>query len=259
MKLDLAHDHPVPTGVLGLAVSADGTRAVATCADGTVRSVDLATGALGTLDAAHASFASGCVLLPDGRTAVSAGYDGMLFWHDLESGRCWRRLRAHRFWSWHLALSPDGRRLASVTGQYLAGGWKYEPAPETEPSVRIFDARTGDLLHAFPHVPPVLSAGNHRAFTKMIRGRPSHGRLDDELREDLVFSEYGEFDPSQARRVRDSRVKITASAYFIVNLGGDQDQSRGSYFIQYVEMSRAGKVSIDTCVDHPHRPEVRHV
>ena len=37
-------------------------------------------------------------------------------------------MKAHDFWSWQLALSPDGSRVASVTGQYLAGGWKYEPA-----------------------------------------------------------------------------------------------------------------------------------
>jgi WD40 repeat protein len=45
--------------------------------------------------------------------------------------------------------------VASVTGQYLAGGYKYEPAPEREPSVKVFDATTGELRHSFPHVPPV--------------------------------------------------------------------------------------------------------
>ncbi|HEY0457192.1 MAG TPA: hypothetical protein VGE41_12510, partial [Verrucomicrobiae bacterium] len=47
--------------------------------------------------------------------------------------------------------------VASVTGQYLAGGYKYEPAPEQEPSVRIYDAATGELAASFSHVPPVLS------------------------------------------------------------------------------------------------------
>jgi WD40 repeat protein len=52
-------------------------------------------------------------------------------------------------------VSRDGSLIASVTGRYEAGGYKYEPAPEREPSVKIFDARTGDLRHQFSHVPPV--------------------------------------------------------------------------------------------------------
>lgn len=173
MKLALAHDHTLPTGVLGMALAPDGTRAWAACADGTLREVRLATGEARVYDGRHESFASGCVLLPEGRTVITGGYDGRLLWHDVETGRCWRRVAAHRFWSWQLALSPDGRRLASVTGQYLPGGWKYEPAPEDEPSVKVFDARTGDLRAAFAHGPPVLSCafspdGRHLAAANML-------------------------------------------------------------------------------------------
>jgi WD40 repeat protein len=111
---------------------------------------------------------SGCVLLPDGKTLITAGYDGALLWHDTTTLRAWRRVPAHRFWSWSLALSPDGARVATTTGQYLPGGWKYEPAPETEASIKVFDTRTGDLVAAFPHVPPVQSCafspdGHHLA------------------------------------------------------------------------------------------------
>ena len=95
------------------------------------------------------------------------------FWHDVESRREIRRVKAHGFWSWQLALSPDGGRVASVTGQYLPGGEKYEPAPAAEPTVKIFDARTGDLLQAWEHLPPVLSAafsadGQHLATANMM-------------------------------------------------------------------------------------------
>ncbi len=173
MKLTLAHDHRLPTGVLGLATTPDGRRAFAACADGGVYAVDTATGNATAFEARHASYASGCVLLPDGRTLISGGYDGMLLWHDVETRRCWRRLVAHRFWSWQLALSADGSRLASVTGQYLPGGWKYEPAAETEPSVRVFDAVTGESVADFPHTPPVLSCafspdGSHLAAANML-------------------------------------------------------------------------------------------
>jgi len=155
MKLEPLHDHSLDTGVLGLAIAPDGDRAFAACADGRVVVLDTASGGATPLEGRHESFASGCVLLPDGRTLVSAGYDGLLLWHDLPSGRETRRVRAHGFWSWDLALSPDGRRIASCTGQYRAGGWKYEPAAADEPTVRVFDAATGAALAGFDHLPPV--------------------------------------------------------------------------------------------------------
>ena len=42
-----------------------------------------------------------------------------------------------------IALSPDGSRLASTTGRYQFGDYKYEPAPETGPSGRVFDVFIG--------------------------------------------------------------------------------------------------------------------
>jgi WD40 repeat protein len=157
MKLTLTHDHKLPTGVLGLAFTPDCSRAFAACVDGHIYTVDMASGQADPLDGAHQSYASGCVLLPDGKTLISAGYDGTLLWHDLETRRSWRRLKAHAFWSWQMALSPDGSLVASVTGQYVPGGWKYEPAAEIEPSVKVFNTATGDLVAAFGHTPPVLS------------------------------------------------------------------------------------------------------
>jgi WD40 repeat protein len=82
-------------------------------------------------------------------------------------------VQAHQFWNWQLALSPDGRHLATVTGQYLPGGWKYEPAQETEPSVKVFDTLTGEPVAAFSHGPPVLSCcfspdGLHLAAANMM-------------------------------------------------------------------------------------------
>lgn len=157
MKLEPLQNHSFPTGVLGLAIAPEGDRAYLTCADGGVYSVDPVTGKAEAFDRRHRSFASGCALRPDGRTLISGGYDGELLWHDVESRRCWRRVTAHQFWSWQLALSPDGKFLATVTGQYLPGGGKYEPAPETEPSVKVLDARTGECVRVFSHTPPVLS------------------------------------------------------------------------------------------------------
>jgi len=159
MKLTLAQNHQLPTGALGLAITPDGARAFVACADGALYDLDIASGKADPFAGRHQSFASGCVLLPDGRTVISGGYDGMLLWHDVETRRCWRRVEAHKFWNWQLALSPDGSRIATTTGQYFPGGWKYEPAAEREPSVKVFDTVNGDLVAAFGHTPPVLSCG----------------------------------------------------------------------------------------------------
>lgn len=162
MKFIRVSDHKLPTGVLGLAITADGAHSFAACADGLVYEVDLTTGKAEPFATKHESFASGCVVLPDERTVISAGYDGFLHWHDRESRECWRRVKAHQFWNWQLALSPDGRWLATTTGQYLPGGWKYEPAPAVEPAVKIFDTATGDLLASYDHTPPVMSCAFSR-------------------------------------------------------------------------------------------------
>jgi WD40 repeat protein len=84
-----------------------------------------------------------------------------------------RRLAAHHFWSWQLALSANGKRVASVSGQFLVGTEKYEPANATEPTVKVFDAVSGALIHEFDHQPPVLSvafspSGEHLAAANMM-------------------------------------------------------------------------------------------
>jgi len=173
MKLTLLHNHQLPTGVLGFAATPDGGRAFAACADGAVYGIDPETGRAEAFEERHQSYASGCVLSPDGGTLISAGYDGQLLWHEVESRRCLRKVQAHAFWSWQLALSNDGLRVASCTGQYLPGGWKYEPAEESEKSVKVFDARSGELVAAFSHAPPVLSCaftpdGRHLAAANMM-------------------------------------------------------------------------------------------
>jgi WD40 repeat protein len=161
MKLSLVHDYSLPAGALGLAIQPDGRRAFAGCADGSLLAVPIDTGKPESFEQTHGSFVSGCALLPDGKTVITAGYDGKLIWHDVETRRGLREVKAHQFWSWKLAMSPDGQHIATVTGQYWPGGWKYEPAAESEPSVKVFATATGKLVHSFPHTPPVLSC----AFT----------------------------------------------------------------------------------------------
>jgi WD40 repeat protein len=171
MKLAKTKDLKLPTAVLGLAVDDDVLYTA--CMDGAVYVVDPSKGDATAFEEKHGSFASGCVLLPDGDTLISAGYDGQLLWHDVATKKCVRRVKAHSFWSWQLALSPDGERLATVTGQYLAGGEKYEPAAAPEPTVKVFNAQTGELVKSFDHGRPVLSVafspdGKHVAAANMM-------------------------------------------------------------------------------------------
>src|ERR1043165_3216990 len=97
MKLNLAHDHKLPTGALGLAITPDGTRAFVACADGALYTVDPESGKAEAFEEKNSSFASGCGLPRDGRTVISGGYDGKLFWQDVKPRRCTRRVQAHRF------------------------------------------------------------------------------------------------------------------------------------------------------------------
>lgn len=145
----------LPTGVLGLAAGGDGRMLYAACMDG-VYSVDAGSGEAERLYG-HESYASGAAVVAGGGTLVTAGYDGTLRWFDLSKREPIRTVKAHDFWSWQLAASPDGTKVASATGQYLAGGYRYEPAAEREPSVKVFDSATGELLRALSHVPPVQS------------------------------------------------------------------------------------------------------
>lgn len=160
----------LPSSTLALDRSADGKLAYVACQDGGIHEIDLEA-KKHVLIGRHESYASGVVLLKEGSVAVSSGYDGNLIWHDVRQRRPIRTVKAHEFWSWDLAVSADGRWLASSTGRYEAGGYKYEPAPEREPSVKIFDAFTGALKHQLSHVPPtqavafspdgrVVAAGN---------------------------------------------------------------------------------------------------
>ena len=154
MKAEQAKTIKLPSTVLGFDVSADASHLYAACMDGGIYQIDAKTGEFESLFR-HDSYASGVSVVPESSLIISSGYDGVLQWYDLATKKQIRKINAHQFWSWQSAVSSDGKFFASVTGQYLAGGLKYEPASETEPSVKVFDAQTGDTVHEFSHVPSV--------------------------------------------------------------------------------------------------------
>ncbi|MDG2124013.1 MAG: WD40 repeat domain-containing protein [Verrucomicrobiales bacterium] len=160
MKLVEEKKLVLPAHVSGLVTGREGML-LAACYDGGIYEVDVESGERREL-ARHGSYASGVVWNAGLGRAVSSGYDGKLKWIDVENGVVEREVGAHDFWSWQSALSPDGALVASVTGQYLVGGYKYEPAAEREPSVKVFDMASGELRRSFPHVPPVESVAFSR-------------------------------------------------------------------------------------------------
>ena len=151
-------DLKLPTAVLAVAASPDSKQLFAACLDGGIWAVPIESGVPQKLGK-HESYASGVAYLVKSNQLLSAGYDGMLRWFTPTNSEAKeiRAVRAHNFWSWKMRISPDEHLVASVTGQYLAGGEKYEPAKEREPSVRVFETETGKQVAAFAHTPPVLS------------------------------------------------------------------------------------------------------
>lgn len=161
MKLDAEKEIKLPAGVLDLAAAPDGASLYVACMDGSVRQVEVASGSHKMLGS-HESYASGLALLPGKGLLVSGGYDGALRWHSVGEAKEIASVQAHQFWSWQMAASPDEGSIASVTGQYLAGGYKYEPQPEREPSVRLYHAATRAWVRDLAHVPPVMSVAFSR-------------------------------------------------------------------------------------------------
>lgn len=158
VKLVHAKELSLPTAVLALDAHPDGKRLFAACFDGGVYEVSIESGAHRLLGK-HESYASGVQYLPESGQVISAGYDGALRWHNPADSKQMHTVAAHQFWSWKMRVSPDEQLAATVTGQYMVGGYKYEPAAEREPGVKVFETGTGKLRWAFSHLPPVQSVG----------------------------------------------------------------------------------------------------
>jgi len=151
MKLERTFDMKLPTAILGIDRIPEGP-ILAACFDG-IHRVDPTTKEQGRIGE-HRSYASGVRVLSD-LHFVTAGYDGRLVWRKLGIPEPEREVESHRFWSWDLERSPDGRFVASVTGQYLAGSYRYEPAVSDEPTVKVLAAGDGRIVAEFEMLPSV--------------------------------------------------------------------------------------------------------
>jgi WD domain, G-beta repeat len=155
MKTERVHDIRTPASVLGLAATSDFSRCFASCMDA-IYVVEPKTASVRKIGT-HESYSSGATWLESKQLLITSGYDGALQWFDMASEKSTRVVQAHKFWSWQIAASPNESLLASVTGQYLAGNYLYEPAAQEESCVKVFDVDSGELRHEFEHIPSVQS------------------------------------------------------------------------------------------------------
>jgi small GTP-binding protein len=171
-------------GILSLAVTADGQRAVSGSSDGTIRVWDVATGGcLATLKG-HTDTVWSVAVTADGQRFVSGSEDNTVRVWDVATGKRLATLKGHTETVWGVAVAADGRRAVSgsddqtvrvwdvATGRLLATleghtsqVWSVAVTADgqravsgsTDGTVRVWDVATGRLLATLEgHTAPIL-------------------------------------------------------------------------------------------------------
>jgi WD40 repeat protein len=120
--------------VVGIAVSADGTRVLSGSNDGTIRLWDLTTGASLRRMEGHRGQAWAVALSPDGKLALGGGQDGGLALYDAATGKQVRTFERHPQAVRAVLFTPDGKRALSACYDHI---------------LRLWDVKTGKKLHSF--------------------------------------------------------------------------------------------------------------
>jgi hypothetical protein len=127
--------------VLGVAVTADGRRAVSASLDKTLKVWDLDSGQeLRTL-AGHSASVSGVAVTADGRRAVSASWDNTLKVWDPDSGQELRTLAGHSGSVSGVAVTADGRRAVSASEDNTLKVWD----PDSGQELRTLAGHSGSV------------------------------------------------------------------------------------------------------------------
>ncbi len=111
---------------LGVAVTADGRRAVSGSQDKTMRVWDLENLKCLTMLEGYNSTVLGVAVTADGRRAVFGSGDNTVQVWDLEKGTCIATLKGHTAVVWAVAVTADGRRAVSGSDDNTVRVWDLE-------------------------------------------------------------------------------------------------------------------------------------
>jgi len=125
--------------VNGVAVTANGKRAVSACGDGTVKVWDVDTGrVLRTLEG-HSNSVYCVSMTPDGKRAVSASGDYTLKVWELDTGRVLRTMESHSGGFEGVAITADGKLAVSASSDKTLKVWDLDGRPRPAYAGRSWD------------------------------------------------------------------------------------------------------------------------
>ena len=116
--------------VNGVAVSADGKRALSASWDGALRFWNLEDGGLIREMKGHRGLLMGVALSSDGKRALSGSSDRTMRLWDLETGQELRSVEGHTNTVWDVAFSPDAKKALSGCSDGIARLWDLDSGKE---------------------------------------------------------------------------------------------------------------------------------
>lgn len=185
MKIELKKTgrYSFPTGVMDIALQHDEARIIAACMGG-LYGLDIPPRDNDDLKpqpyelGQHTSYVSSVGLSADSTKIYSTSYDGSFHLRELKPDTRQTiapqlQVALHSFWSWQMVQSQDGQWCVSASGQYLAGAEDYSPLPSPEPTIKLIEANSGNLRHAWHLLPPVQcvaidAQGKHVAAANLM-------------------------------------------------------------------------------------------
>jgi WD40 repeat protein len=126
VRILTGHGHRVN----GVAISADGKRAVSTSWDGLVRYWNLENGEVIHEMKGHGSPVMSVALSGDGKRALTGSSDQTMRLWDLEAGKELRSFAGHPHTVWDVVFSPDGKQALSGCSDGIARLWDLESGKE---------------------------------------------------------------------------------------------------------------------------------
>jgi WD40 repeat protein len=125
--------------VNGVAISADGKRALSACWDGALRYWNLENGELLREMRGHQGLINSVAMSADGKRALTGSGDRTMRAWDLETGKELRSFAGHGQTVWDVAFSPDGKQALSACSDGIARLWEVD----TDKELRSLEVQKG--------------------------------------------------------------------------------------------------------------------